>query len=65
MKFKRSKYNFQSLNVGDTFEVAAVDLYSMKESARSFNKRHGRNLKLEILGEEKKGKTYKIKVKTV
>lgn len=62
--FRRTKYNFSNLNVGDEFTVAATDLYSMKNCARHFNKTHGKNIELEIVGEEKKGEfttTYKIR----
>lgn len=43
-RINRSKYNFSQLNMGDSFTVDALDLYSMKNSLRFYNKQHKKNI---------------------
>lgn len=52
---RRSKYNFPQLKVGDTFKVKPIDLNSMFNSLRFHNKFHKRNVKVEVIDEEKEG----------
>jgi len=52
-RINRSKYNFSQLQMGDSFMVDALDLYSMKNSLRFYNKQHNQKITIatEDLGE--------------
>lgn len=53
-RINRSKYNFSKLEIGDSFKVAPLDLYSMKNSLRYFNKMHSTSITVSDT-EEKSG----------
>lgn len=44
----RSKYNFSASKVGDTFKVAVIDVESLNQSLRAYNKRNGENIEIEV-----------------
>jgi hypothetical protein len=46
-KQNRSKYNFGKMKIGDALKVEPLELMSLKNSLRAFNKRHG--LSIEVL----------------
>lgn len=43
-RINRSKYNFSQLEVEGSFPIKPLDLYSMKNSLRFYNKEHGKNV---------------------
>lgn len=51
-RINRSKYNFSKLDMGDTFFVQPLDLYSMKNSLRFYNKKHKQNITVSTQEEE-------------
>ena len=43
-RINRSKYNFSKLGMGGTMTISPLDLYSMKNSLRFYNKQHKQNI---------------------
>lgn len=43
-RVNRSKYNFAKLEMGASFPISPMDLYSMKNSLRFFNNKHKKNV---------------------
>lgn len=43
----RSKYNFSKLEMNSTMVIKPLDLYSMQNSLRFYNKKHGKNVIVE------------------
>lgn len=48
MRNNRSKYGFSKLKVGATFDISPMDVYSMKNSLRFYNKQHGKTVEVEV-----------------
>lgn len=44
----RSKYNFSTSKVGDTFRVKVSDIESVTNSLRAYNKRNNESIEIEI-----------------
>lgn len=43
-RINRSKYNFSKLEMGGSFTLKPLDLYSMKNSLRFYNNKHKQNI---------------------